>query len=105
MKYSIPVVCEGGKNYFLACHEDMRFLFQRLDASCFIATPEGEDMDQFEIRRNEEVIIAGDCYSLERKIPVFIIKYSEVAPYSPMRNYSTPHQTLFAEDFLPDDRV
>ncbi len=105
MEYWIPVVNEGGKNHFLACYEDMRFLFRRLDASCLIASSESEPMDSFEVRRNEGIIIAGDCYNLCGKIPVFLIQYSELPSYNPSRNSSTPHENLYADDFQHGDEI
>jgi hypothetical protein len=105
MEYSIPVINEDGKNYFLACYKDMRFLFRRLHASSLIASPESNKMDKFEVRRRDEIIISGDCYTLCEKYPVFLIQYSEVDPYNPMRNYSTPFEDLYADDFLPGDMV
>jgi hypothetical protein len=105
MEYSIPVITEQEKNYFLVCYEDMRFLFRRLHAASLIAFPEGIIMDRFEIRRNNEIIITGDCYHLCEKIPIFWIQYSELTAYNPMRNTSEPHETLYAEDFLAGDMV
>jgi hypothetical protein len=51
MEHSILVINENGKNYFLACYEDMRFLFRRLNASSLIAGPGSDEMDKFEVRR------------------------------------------------------
>ncbi|MDB5255228.1 MAG: hypothetical protein JWL92_604 [Candidatus Nomurabacteria bacterium] len=105
MEYSISVINEDGKNYFLVRHGNMRFLFRRLNASSLISSPDSDEMDKFEVRRDEGIIIAGECYNLEGKIPVFIINYSEVDFYNPRRNCSTPHEDLYAEDFLPDDMI
>lgn len=105
MKHSIPVVTEEGKNYFMARSDNMKFLFTRLDAWSLIAVPEGEKMDSFEVRRNEEVVIAGYCYNLYGEHSIFLIQYSEVPNYTPARNNSTPHETLYASDFLLGDMI
>jgi hypothetical protein len=105
MEYSIPVVYEEGKNYFLVCNKNMRFLFRRLNASSMIAVPENTIMDRFEVQRKGEIIIAGECYYLCGKMPIFLIGYSENQSYSPLRNTSMPHETLFAEDFDPGDMI
>lgn len=105
MDYSISVIEEEGKNYFLARHDDMRFLFRRLDASSFISIPERDELDKFEIRREDEVIMAGDCYNWYHKNAAFLIRYSEVEGYNPSRNDIAPCETLFVDDFQPGDMV
>jgi hypothetical protein len=105
MDYSIKVVNEEGKNYFLACHEDKRFLFRRLDACNFISAPEGTEVYTFEVRRTGSVIMTGDCYNWHQKNAVFLIRYSEVDGYDPARNETYPFETLFADDFQPDDMI
>ena len=104
MEYSIPVVNEYGKNYFLACYEDMRFLFRRLNASTLIDSPQGEYRNKFEVRRNDGVVAAGKYYNLPKKrrtIPLFLVRYSEVSAYNAIRNYETFH----ADNFFVDDEI
>jgi len=105
MDYSISVINEKGKNYFLACHKDKRFLFSRLDASSFISTPECDELNKFEVRRKDWVIMTGESYNWYHKNPVFLIRYSEIKGYDPSLNNISPCETLFADHFQPDDMI
>jgi hypothetical protein len=102
MNYSLEIISENGKNYFLVFHNNKRFLVRRINAVAFIST---DLMDPVEIYRNGSIIFSANCYRLLGEVPVYWIEYSELAAYRALSNISCPKETLYAEDFLPGDKI
>ena len=102
MKYKLFVVREFGKNYFVAGNTDKRFLFQRLDARSLISNKDNPLVEEFQIVRNNSIIMSGNCYYLLGEYPVFWIEYSELAMYSSIHD---PPSILFADDLKEGDVI
>lgn len=106
MEYQIEVIQESGKNYFVANCDNSSFLFQRLHAESFIAhTYDSPITDKFYVIRNGSIIMAGFCYNLLRKHPIYWIEYSEHTTYTERSSWSSPWSILFADDFKPGDLI
>lgn len=105
MNYSLEIISENGKNYFVISHKDKRFLVRRINAVAFISQTETDKMDPLEIYRNGSIIFSANCYRLLGEIPVYWIEYSELSAYRVASNTSCPCETLCAEDFLPGDKI